>query len=53
MGFEPSRAKQSKLTYTTTCVIVNCKTDYKKHQHIVDFIREKFPGFGFPLKNQE
>ena len=30
-----------------------CKTGYKKRQHKVDFIPEKFLVFGFPLKNEE
>ena len=36
-----------------TRVSVDCKTGYKKRQHKVDFIPEKFVVFGFPLKNQE
>ena len=36
-----------------TCVIVNCRTGYKKRQHKVSYIPEKFPVFCFPLKNQE
>ena len=36
-----------------TCVIAYCKTGYKKRQHIIHAISEKFPAFCFPLKNQE
>ena len=36
-----------------TCVVVCCKTGYKKRQHKIHVIPEKFPVFRFPLKNQE
>ena len=39
------------VNMVNTCVIVNCKMIYKKRHHKVNFIREKFPVFGFDLIN--
>ena len=36
-----------------TCVGAYCKTGYKKRQHKINVIPEKFPVFCFPLKNPE
>ena len=36
-----------------TCVVAYCKTGYKKRQHKINVIPEKFPVFCFPLKNPE
>ena len=35
------------------CAVAYCKMGYKKHQHKIDVIPEKFPVFCFPLKNPE
>ena len=35
------------------CVVAYCKTEYKKRQHKINVISEKFPVFRFPLKNPE
>ena len=34
-----------------TCVVACCKTEYKKRQHKINVIPEKFPVFRFPLEN--
>ena len=36
-----------------TCVDAYCKRRYKKRQHKIHYIPEKFPEFRFPLKNPE
>ena len=36
-----------------TCVVAYCKTGYKKRQHIIHVLWEKFPVFCFLLKNPE
>ena len=36
-----------------TCVVAYCKTGYKKRQHKINVIPEKFLVFRFPLKNPE
>ena len=36
-----------------TCVVAYCKTGYKKCQHKINVVPEKFPVFRFPLKNPE
>ena len=36
-----------------TCVVAHCKTGYKKQQHKIHVISEKFPVFRFSLKNPE
>ena len=36
-----------------TCVVAYCTTGYKKRQHKINVIPEKFPVFRFPLKNPE
>ena len=36
-----------------TCVVAYCNMGYKKRQYKIHIIPEKFPVFGFPLKNPE
>ena len=36
-----------------TCVVAFCKTGYKKRQHKINVVPEKFPVFRFLLKNSE
>ena len=39
------------INMVNTCVVVYCKTGYKKRQHETNVISEKFPVSRFPLKN--
>ena len=50
LGTFHNRHNYSRLN---TCVVTYCKTGYKKRQHEIHVIPEKFPVFRFPLKNPE